>query len=340
MRSSAASGRSSHARIRRPPIDVHVRSISCSSDPARPPPAASITSSVRSVVGSMTMQSAPVRNAMSRTCARSAFCVSRRYCTSAPAAHVAAGRSVSPKPWSVWACICASSVRRADSNSKVHPSASVTRVSSRSSLDERRDVGEPGGRHDLARPEDRELVRERLTSVQPGVLRRRELSGGQIEQRDAVARARMRGRDAHQKRRLARIEVAGIGQRAGRDHPHDFAPDQSLGLLRILHLLADGDTEALLDEARDVAVAGVIGDPAHRNRAAGGVFRSRGERQLQRARGRERVLVEHLVEIPHAEEDDRVAVLPLRFEILPHGRGRAGWFTKHRRERHQGELCP
>ena len=34
----------------------------------------------------------------------------------------------------------------------------------------------------------------------------------------------------------------------------------------------------------------------------------------------ERVLVEHLVEVAHAEEHDRVAVLPLDVEVLPHGR--------------------
>ena len=59
-----------------------------------------------------------------------------------------------------------------------------------------------------------------------------------------------------------------------------------------------------------------------------GILGSGRQRQLERARGGERVLVEHLVEIPHPEKDDRVAVLPLGFEILPHGRGRAGGFEK------------
>jgi hypothetical protein len=66
-------------------------------------------------------------------------------------------------------------------------------------------------------------------------------------------------------------------------------------------------------------------DAAHGNAAAVGVFRSRGERQLEGARRDERVLVEHFVEVAHAEEQDRVAMLILRVEILPHrGRRRRG----------------
>ena len=55
-------------------------------------------------------------------------------------------------------------------------------------------------------------------------------------------------------------------------------------------------------------------------RAAAAVFRAGGERQLERARGGDRVLVEHLVEIAHPEEQDGVAILALRVEILAHRR--------------------
>ena len=41
------------------------------------------------------------------------------------------------------------------------------------------------GDDDLARPEHRELVGERLHAVRAGVLGGRELAGGEIEQRDA-----------------------------------------------------------------------------------------------------------------------------------------------------------
>ena len=46
----------------------------------------------------------------------------------------------------------------------------------------------------------------------------------------------------------------------------------------------------------------------------------------------ERVLVEHLVEVAHPEEHDGVAVLPLRVEILPHGRASRRRVRRTRRE--------
>ena len=61
IRSIATSGRSSQARSIRPPIGVTVRSISCSSEPARSPLDDSITSRLRMVIGSISRQSAPVR---------------------------------------------------------------------------------------------------------------------------------------------------------------------------------------------------------------------------------------------------------------------------------------
>ena len=54
-----------------------------------------------------------------------------------------------------------------------------------------------------------------------------------------------------------------------------------------------------------------------------GVLRARGQRQFEGARGHQRVLVEHLVEVAHAEEHDRVAVLTFGVEVLTH-RGRDG----------------
>ena len=179
-------------------------------------------------------------SAMSRTCARSAFCVSRRYCTSAPAARhggraiveAEALRASAPCSWS-------SSVRRADSYSKVHGSAGgQTRVEPR-----RRRAAPPHRRT----PAGASISRGRSTAsssqsacaaVVAGVFRGRELAGGEIEERDAEARARMHRREREQERRLARLEIAGVGQRAGRDDAHDLAPDQALGLLRILDLLA------------------------------------------------------------------------------------------------------
>ena len=94
------------------------------------------------------------------------------------------------------------------------------------------------------------------------ILGRRELAGREVDQRGAEDLVLRAGRDdRHQERRLARLEIAGVGQRARRDDADDLAPDQPLGLPRILDLLADRDAEALLDQSRDVAVGAWKGTP-------------------------------------------------------------------------------
>ncbi len=165
------------------------------------------------------------------------------------------------------------------------------------------------GQHDFARAKYGDLVRERLETVGPAVLGGREFSGGQVEQRrteDSIA-----GDDRHQKGRFPRLEIAGVGERAGRDHAHDLALDQSLCLLRILHLLADGHAEALSHELRQVAVGGMERHAAHRDAVAACVLRARRQREIEGASRHERILVEHLVEVAHPEEHDRVAILAL-----------------------------
>ncbi len=191
---------------------------------------------------------------------------------------------------------------------------------------------------DLARLQDRELVGQCLHAVGAGVFGRGELAGGEIEKGDADRRHRSaeasrsirsryitsRAVDGyrHQEGRLARVEIAGIGQRSGRHDPDDLAFDDTLGLPRVLDLIADRDAESLLHQAGDVAVDGAKRHAAHRNTAAAGVLGARRQRQLERARRGQRVLVEHLVEVAHPEEQDRVAVLLLGVEILPHRRRR------------------
>ena len=89
--STTCAGRCNQARSSRPPMGVTVRSSSPSSDPARPPSADSRISRWRQVVASTSTWSARDRKTMRRTCTRSTFWVSWRYCTSAPAARAAAG---------------------------------------------------------------------------------------------------------------------------------------------------------------------------------------------------------------------------------------------------------
>jgi hypothetical protein len=185
-----------------------------------------------------------------------------------------------------------------------------------------------GGRDDLARPQHRQFIVQRLPSIRADVLRRGELAGGQIEQRHA--RAVGAGCDRQQEGWLACVEVAGVEQRAGREHPHDLALDDALGPARVLHLLADGDAIAFADQPREVCVERVIGEAAHRDGAARRILRSGGQRELEGTRGHQRILVEHLVEVAHAEEDDGAGVLALRVLVLAH-RGRQGCACTRRR---------
>ncbi len=183
------------------------------------------------------------------------------------------------------------------------------------------------GDDDLTRFEHGELVGERLQAVRADVLGRGEFTGRQVEQGDSDRRRTpvasvVAGSNRHQERRLARLQVVRVGQRAGRHHADHFALDQTLRLARILDLIADGDAKALLDQAGDVVVDGVKGHAAHRDPAAVAVLRSRGERELQRAGGDQGVLEEHLVEIAHAEKQNRIAILLLGVQILAHRRGR------------------
>ena len=73
-------------------------------------------------------------------------------------------------------------------------------------------------------------------------------------------------------------------------------------------LFGDGDAFAGLEQAGDVALGGVVGHAAHRGAAAVG------EGHVEDGRGGFRVLEEHLVEVPEAEEQDHV-----RGQGFPHG---------------------
>ena len=175
------------------------------------------------------------------------------------------------------------------------------------------------GHDELTRAQHAQLVFERLPPAGTGVLGRAELARGEVDQCHANLIAAVGG-DAHQERRLAGLEVVGVHQGAGRHHTDDLALDDALGLFRIFHLLADGDAVALAYQTGQIAVESVIGNPAHRDRAARAVFRTRCQGQLERARRDQRVLEEHLVEIAHPEEQDGVAVLALGVVVLLHRR--------------------
>ena len=104
---------------------------------------------------------------------------------------------------------------------------------------------------------------------------------------------------------LVRAQQVRVDRGAGRDDAGDLALDQLLGQLGIFHLVADGDAIALLDQARDVAFGGVVGDAAHGNGRALFLV-ARGERDFELARGSHGVFEEELVEIAQAEHQQGV----------------------------------
>ena len=120
------------------------------------------------------------------------------------------------------------------------------------------------------------------------------------------------------------VKQAVLRQRAGRDQADDGALQGGLAgaALRGLHLLGDGDAEAAADQAGQVGVGGVDGDAAHRDWGAA-MLPALGQRDVQRRCRGLRISEEQLVEIAHAQEQQRVGVLRLQAEPLGDSGGRA-----------------
>ncbi len=114
------------------------------------------------------------------------------------------------------------------------------------------------------------------------------------------------------------LAECGVERGARRKDARDFAAHDLFGELGIFHLVADGDAVALAQEAREVAFDGVVGDAAH-GLVAFAVAGREGELEL--AADDDRVVVEQLVEIPHAEEEQGIGILALGDGPLAHERG-------------------
>jgi hypothetical protein len=81
-----------------------------------------------------------------------------------------------------------------------------------------------------------------------------------------------------------------------------------------------------LEQTGDVAVRRVVGHARHRD-LVGLAAVTRRQRELEELRAQHRVLPEHLVEVPHPEEDDRVRIGTLGGSVLLHDRRRG---ARHR----------
>ena len=146
----------------------------------------------------------------------------------------------------------------------------------------------------------------------PRVLARPELAGRDVDERHAGRIAA--GDDRQQKVVRRSFEVGGIRQRTWGDDPHDVAPQELLLAPGRLELLADRDLLPRVNEPRDVAVGGVVGNARHRRAL------TRGQGDLEQS-GRELgVLEEGFVEIAQPEQEHVIRVAPLQIAVLAHHR--------------------
>ncbi len=146
------------------------------------------------------------------------------------------------------------------------------------------------------------------------VLAHPELAGRDVQQGDARSTAPVAARRARRKLFVVPLEVGRVGERAGRDHPHDVAAQELLALAPALELLADRDLLAGLDQPGDVALGGVVGDAGHRRAL------SRGQRDRQQARPQLGILEEQLVEVAEAEQQQMIREPALQLPVLRHHR--------------------
>ena len=175
---------------------------------------------------------------------------------------------------------------------------------------------------DLARPQRGQFGRQRAGLQRRGA----ELPRGDIGPGHRHF-ARAQPRDAGEIIGAARVQQRILGQRAGRDDPHDLPPHHGLRaallrLLRVLGLLAHRHAETLADEAGEIGLRRRRGHAAHRNVLAQ-MLAALGQRDVQRFGGFHRVLEEQLVEVAHPVEQQCLPGLFLHVQELGHHRRHA-----------------
>jgi len=132
------------------------------------------------------------------------------------------------------------------------------------------------------------------------------------------------------------LEQRRVGERARRDDARDLPVDRALRSRRIADLLADRYRLADAHQLGEILVDRVIRHAGHPDRRARRGA-ARGEGDVEQARGALRILVEQLVEIAHAVEEQHVGMLRLDAQVLLHhggvrrdGIGGGGRFGFHR----------
>ena len=187
-------------------------------------------------------------------------------------------------------------------------------------------------RQDLPRAESGHDLGALVEAVVPPELGGAEVAGREIHPGGAQG-SLCRGpvvAGGHQVGAFRSFEVRGVEVGGGGRHPGDAAAHRAAALPRRLHLFADGDPVAGPHQPTDVPLRRLVGNAGHRDGDPVAVLLARGDRQVERRGRGPGVLVEHLVEVAHAEEQERVRGLALQFQVLPHGRGDAGGLLRGR----------
>ena len=144
-----------------------------------------------------------------------------------------------------------------------------------------------------------------------------EAAGRQIQ--PGETETSMAAADAGQQIVAPLFEQRVIGDGARGHDAHHFALHGTLGLAGDATLLANGDRLAFAHQLCQVAVESHDRHTGHGNRRAGrGAALGQGD--IQQLRGAAGVVVEHLVEIAHAIEQQHVGVLRLDAQVLLHHR--------------------
>ena len=311
MAPRSSSGCSSHWRSRRAPIGVTVSSSTPKSELRTVPSLASSSSSVRTAVSSSVRQSAGRRRCSAHQVAepialRGAHVGERRGRRRQPRREIPHPEDLERRHIEVAAKLRHGAPAAPESGIGKRQGG-ARGLQSRQQLrrrPQRAPAGRPRPGGAAARRPARRLRRGRPRPPRTRRWRRR------------AGRRRSRRRCGPAPEEVVRRagEVGRVGERAGRDHPHDVAPQELLALAGALELLADRDLLAGLDQPGDVAVRRVVRNAGHRRALA------RGQRDRQQARAQLGVLEEQLVEVAEAEQQQVVGEPALQLPVLRHHR--------------------
>ncbi len=161
-----------------------------------------------------------------------------------------------------------------------------------------------------------------------------ELAGRELDPRQAELASRFD--DGRQVVGGPGVEQLLVGQGARGDDPHDLAFDQPLGESGVLNLLADRGALTGLNQPGQIRIERGVGKSGHRYRVRALVTGR--QRQAQQRGGAFGVLAEHLVEVAHPKQQQRVRVTRLELAILLHHRRQRRFAHRASRRRKLGQI--